>query len=45
MAENLKCFVLVYSSPLLCRDVLEKIGLLGEEVVSQRLINEEENDT
>ena len=40
MAENLKHFVLVYSSPLLYRDVLEKIELLGEEIVSQRLINE-----
>ena len=40
MAENSKHFVLACSSPLLCRDVLEKIELLGEEVTSQRLINE-----
>ena len=40
MTENLKHFVLAYSSPLLYRDVLEKIELLGKEVASQRLINE-----
>ena len=40
MAKNSKRFVLAYSSLLLRRDVLKKIELLGEEVASQRLINE-----
>ena len=40
MAENSKYFVLAYSSPLLRRDILERIGLLGEKEVIQILINE-----
>ena len=39
MAENSKHFVLAYNSPLLYRDILEKIELLDKEVASQRLIN------
>ena len=41
MAKNLKYFVLAYSSPLLRRDILERIGLLGEKEASQILINKE----
>ena len=38
MAENSKYFVLAYSSPLLCRDVIENIGMLGEKEASQLLL-------
>jgi len=38
MKENSKCFVLVYSSLLLKRDVLELIGLKGEKEVGKLLI-------
>ena len=34
MTEKSKHFILVYSSLLLCRDMLEKIGQLGKEVAS-----------
>ena len=39
MAENLKRFVLAYSSPLLQRDWLEKLGLKGELETSKALVN------
>ena len=40
MAENSKHFVLAYSSPLLWRDWLEKLGLKGESEASKALVNE-----
>ena len=39
MTENSKHFVLAYSSPLLCQNVLEKVGMLGKKEASQALIN------
>ena len=41
MAENSKHFVFAYSSPLLRRDQLEKLGLKGESEASKALVNKE----
>ena len=38
MTENSKRFVLVYSSPLLQRDWLVKLGMIREKEASQSLV-------
>ena len=41
MKENSKCFVLLYSSLLLRRDYLEKLGMKGEKEASLALVQED----
>ena len=39
IVENSKHFVLAYSSPLLQRDWLEKLGLIGDSEASKAFVN------
>ena len=38
IAENFKCFVLAYKSPIFSSDIIKKIGMFGETKSSQDLI-------